>query len=197
MQRLLIVYSHPKEQSFCGAIRDEIKKEAIEKGLKVEIRDLYRLGFNSDLIEQEFISLRQDAKIEQEHLAKSDIVAFVFPIWWQNSPANLKGYFDRVFAKNFAYKDNPIEGEKSIGLLKGKKFLFFTTIGNTVADYKELGFSDAITLLYKKGIVEFCGGDFVCHKYFGAVSDATDEQRKQMLDDTKLIIKNLLEGKDG
>jgi NAD(P)H dehydrogenase (quinone) len=56
-----------------------------------------------------------------------DYLIFQFPLWWTEPPAILKGWFDRVFAKEFAY-DNGATYEK--GLLKGKKALLsFTTAG--------------------------------------------------------------------
>ena len=35
----------------------------------------------------------------------TDELIFIFPIWWFNIPAILKGFFDKVMLKNFAYKE--------------------------------------------------------------------------------------------
>lgn len=64
---------------------------------------------------------------EQVKISWADYLIFQFPLWWTEPPAILKGWFDRVFAKEFAY-DNGATYKK--GLLQGKKALLsFTTAG--------------------------------------------------------------------
>lgn len=64
---------------------------------------------------------------EQVKISWADYLIFQFPLWWTEPPAILKGWFDRVFAKEFAY-DNGATYKK--GLLQGKKALLsFTTVG--------------------------------------------------------------------
>ena len=38
----------------------------------------------------------------QKHLKESDEIILVFPLWFNNVPAILKGFFDKVFLKEFA-----------------------------------------------------------------------------------------------
>ncbi len=42
-------------------------------------------------------------EIQQEILA-ADHLVFVYPNWWATFPALLKGFIDRVFLPNFAFK---------------------------------------------------------------------------------------------
>ncbi|MBB5934274.1 NAD(P)H-dependent oxidoreductase [Streptomyces zagrosensis] len=47
--------------------------------------------------------LSADIRAEQEKLSWADAVILQFPLWWYGMPAILKGWFDRVFVKGFAY----------------------------------------------------------------------------------------------
>jgi len=44
-------------------------------------------------------ALQEDRKIE-----RADCIIFLYPVWWSDCPAKLKGWFDRVFTAGYAYK---------------------------------------------------------------------------------------------
>ena len=104
----LIILAHPNENSFNSAVANEIAKALLSRGEEVVIRNLYELGFDpvytlEEMNEQREGTLRDDVKTEQDLVASSDNLIFVYPIWWTSMPAILKGYFDRVFSYGFAY----------------------------------------------------------------------------------------------
>lgn len=43
-----------------------------------------------------------------ERMRKHDALAYIFPVWWYNLPAMLKGYIDRVWNNGFAYGSNKL-----------------------------------------------------------------------------------------
>ncbi len=59
-----------------------------------------------------------------------DNIVFVFPIWWHNIPAMLKGYIDRVFNYGFAYGSNklPVDKIRWIGLAGESRSSFHLNI---------------------------------------------------------------------
>lgn len=95
-----------------------------EKGMEVEVRDLYKIGFNPVLPPQSFFHAKDgfgptpdDIKPEQALISKADYIIFCYPNWHDSPNAITKGYMERVFSKKFAYQDTPKGLE---GMLKGK-----------------------------------------------------------------------------
>jgi NAD(P)H dehydrogenase (quinone) len=189
----LIVYAHPNEKSFCAAIKDVVIAASREKKLDVELRDLYQLGFNPVLSSGDFVSLNsgkipQDIAQEQSYIQQSEIVTFIYPIWWTGLPAMIKGYFDRVFSYGFAYK----VGEKGIeGLLKNKKVIVFNTTGTPYDVYEKSGMIEAIKKTSDTGIFVFSGMTVIQHSVFGAVPYVDDAARKGYLEDAKRCVLSL------
>src|SRR3546814_2125414 len=69
-----------------------------------------------------------DIKAEQAKLARAELLILQFPIWWFSPPAILKGWFDRVFARGFAYHT----GRKyDPGMFKGKFAMVAATTGTS------------------------------------------------------------------
>lgn len=110
--KVLVVYAHPERDSFCGAVLDEFVAGVRQVGGSVRLRDLYQLHFNPCLGSQEFAregrgddtgDLPDDVREEQEHVLWADTVVFVCPLWWSDVPAILKGWFDRVWTRGFAW----------------------------------------------------------------------------------------------
>jgi NAD(P)H dehydrogenase (quinone) len=76
--------------------------------------------------------LRADILAEQEKLRWADAVVLQFPLWWYGMPAILKGWFDRVFVKGFAYGVTGTSGRTrryGDGLLRGKRAMVVVTAG--------------------------------------------------------------------
>jgi len=104
-----IVYTHPWCGSFNKAILDTItsKFDKIEKEYKVI--DLNKDNFNPVFTEQELAVYNQGKYLDplvgkyQEIIKKSNEIIFIFPNWWNTMPAILKGFFDKVLLKDFAF----------------------------------------------------------------------------------------------
>ena len=106
-----IVLAHPWHGSFNKAIFDEVIESLENKGKTYQIIDLNKEGFNPVMTESE-LALFSKGKYSdplvgkyQEILKITDELIFIFPIWWFNIPAILKGFFDKIMLKNFAYKE--------------------------------------------------------------------------------------------
>ncbi|MEK8171985.1 NAD(P)H-dependent oxidoreductase [Streptomyces sp. M19] len=55
-------------------------------------------------------TLSEDIRAEQDKLRWADTIVLQFPMWWFGVPAILKGWFDRVFVKGFAYGVKDADG---------------------------------------------------------------------------------------
>jgi putative NADPH-quinone reductase len=108
--KVLTVFSHPRRQSLSGAVLDAFADGLRTAGHEVEIADLHGEGFDPVMTpadEPDWSDSRKrysDAVLrEQARIARNDALAFVFPVWWWSLPAMLKGWFDRVWAKDIAF----------------------------------------------------------------------------------------------
>ena len=185
----LVIYAHPNPKSFNAAIKVQLVAHLQSKGKEVTVRDLYQSGFNPVLSGNDFTQFLQgqtppDIAKEQDFIRKADRIILIFPIWWFNMPAILRGYIDRVFSRGFAYDyvDGAIKG-----LLPGKKVCIINTTGGPQEAYEQFGYHEAIKTLMDNGIFAFCGMTVVLHKYFYAVPTVTDQARKQMLAELKKL----------
>lgn len=190
----LVVFAHPNQKSFCKGILDTIIKASREKGADVRVRDLYQIGFDAILKPADFESFQSgkvpaDIAEEQEHIAWADVITFVYPVWWTQFPAILKGYVDRVFSYGFAYEY--VRGVLN-GLLKGKKAVLFGTLGLTSEEYEAGGMNNSMKQTSDEGIFNFCGIQDVSHTFFGAVPYVSDETRQGYLQEVERIIKESL-----
>lgn len=81
----------------------------------VEISDLYAMNFPGNMTEQEYeregfaktaLPIADDVLIEHRKLEHADCVISLYPVWWSDCPAKLKGWFDRVYSVGYAYGQN-------------------------------------------------------------------------------------------
>ena len=106
-RKILLVTSHPVSESFSLAIAKTIQDTAREQGHKLERIDLGLERFAPALTNKERSSyfdkekrslwrLSRDIRGYIKKLQWCDTLVLVYPTWWMNTPANLKGFFDRT-----------------------------------------------------------------------------------------------------
>jgi len=105
-----IILAHPWHGSFNKAIMDTVVAQLKAKNKEYQIIDLNKDGFNPVLHESDLALFSKGQSNDpmvheyQEQLRHSDELVFIFPIWWFDMPAILKGFFDKVMLKDFAYQ---------------------------------------------------------------------------------------------
>ncbi|WP_102960150.1 NAD(P)H-dependent oxidoreductase [Mangrovicella endophytica] len=155
--RVLIVYAHPEPTSFCAALKDEAVRTITEAGHGVTVSDLYADAFDPVAGRHDFTTVADatrfhyqseqlhaaerdtfapDIRREQQRLAESDALVFLFPLWWGGPPAIVKGWIDRVLAYGVAYVDG---ARFDTGLLREKRGLLCVTTGGTPARFSQGG----------------------------------------------------------
>ncbi|MGF7057578.1 NAD(P)H-dependent oxidoreductase [Brassicibacter mesophilus] len=190
--KCLVIYTHPNPKSFNAAIKEHIVSELEKNGHDVSIRDLYELGFNSILSADDFVHFQKgevapDIEAEQNEIKWADTLFFVFPTWWENMPAMLRGYIDRVFSTGFAYK---YSDEGPIGLLKGKKAVILQTTGSPEEVLDSSNLLSSMKKVIGNGIFSFVGIETIAHKFFFAVPFISNDERKKMLSELVNFINN-------
>lgn len=112
---ILIVYAHPSKKSYTFQVLERLKLALNTDDFNVEISDLYAANFQTDMSEEEYeregfakteLSIPSDVLAEQEKIEKADCIIFLYPVWWSDCPAKLKGWFDRVYSVGYAYGQN-------------------------------------------------------------------------------------------
>ncbi len=187
----LIVLAHPNSDSYNAAVMETVKKALEQQNVQYEVKDLYRMNWNPLLSTADLQSIYQghvpqDIANEQESVRQADLLVFIYPIWWLQQPAILKGWMDRVLTHGFAYKVT--EQGMIEGLLKGKSAIVITTSGANEQNMKENGVLDAINTCMVNGTLGFCGFTNIEHKNLFEVPTAGDDKRKQMLQEVSKLV---------
>lgn len=108
--RILLVHTHPCEESFGAAIRDRAVATLREAGHEVDLLDLYAEGFDPVLSAQErrgYHTPGENEKPVADHLARlkaAEGLIFTYPTWWYGPPAMLKGWIDRVWVPHATFR---------------------------------------------------------------------------------------------
>src|SRR5918911_995306 len=108
--RVLIVYCHPRPDSFCAALRDAAVATLEAQGHSVELRDLYAENFVPVLSAEErarFYDEGANLQGIESHVAslqRAEALLFVYPTWWFGLPVMLKGWLDRVWVPGVAFR---------------------------------------------------------------------------------------------
>lgn len=105
----LIIYAHPYRKSFNHAELMHVIATLSAQNRPYQVLDLYADGFNPayDAAELALFNAgktHDDLVLKyQRALAEADHVIFIFPVWWNDAPAMVKGFIDKVMKKQFAY----------------------------------------------------------------------------------------------
>lgn len=165
--RILLVLAHPLEDSFAASVAETVRAKLIANGHTVDLLDLYREDFDPRLTLSERSRYFEPAYDPTEaepfvsRLKQADGLVLVFPQWWFNFPAILKGFFDRVFVPGVAFENNPKGGRIQPRLGNIHLFWAFTTTGSPWW-VVNLYMGNPVRRLLKRGIAAFCakGLDF-------------------------------------
>lgn len=112
---ILIVYCHPSKKSYTFQVFEHLKSVLDKHNLSFEVSDLYEMNFQGDMSETEYeregfakteLPIPSDVLEEHAKIEKADCIIFLYPVWWSDCPAKLKGWFDRVYSVGYAYYQN-------------------------------------------------------------------------------------------
>lgn len=149
---VLIIYCHPNKESFTHQILDMVKAGLKASGHKIIVSDLYEMNFQSDMSESEYEregladidkSLSEDVTKEHQKIQQSDCIIFIYPVWWSDVPAKLKGWFDRVYSVGYAYGYDSL-GSKLIKMKRQKLGLALCTAGHSNEFLEKTGIAESM-----------------------------------------------------
>ncbi len=188
--RVLLVLAHPRADSFNAAVANALSEGMGEGGCRVDLADLYAEGFRpglsaEDLATFETGGIPPDVVRYQDRVRAAQGLAFVFPVWWFGQPAVLKGFFDRVFFEDFAFRFT--DGGRVEGLLTHRKALVVNTAGAKEDFYKAFAFDGPLKKTLDEWTLKMCGVKEVEHVIFHDVLNTTDAARKSYLEKARAL----------
>lgn len=113
MSHTLIVYGHPYEKSFNHAILTEITTGLKMAGKSYQVIDLHADGFDPTYSTEELALYKSGETVDplvtkyQKLIDEADSLVILSPIWWGYLTPRIKGFFDKVMKKPWAYIDSP------------------------------------------------------------------------------------------
>ena len=149
---IYVVVAHPSHHSFTYSVFEAFIKGLQDAGHTFEIGDLYKMNFQADMDLVEYnretslnaeAPVASDVGVEQEKINQADALAFIYPVWWSDCPAKLKGWFDRVWSYGYAYCYDETGGHFT-SKINIKKALVICPAGHPEAHLEEIGIAEGM-----------------------------------------------------
>ena len=146
-----ILYAHPCQESFNREVLKAFTRGLKDSSHTYDIGDLYRIGFKSEMDTDQYFRevgldpiapVPLDVQAEQDKINEADVLAFIYPVWWSDCPAKLKGWFDRVLTYGYAYFYD--ENEQRDTRINIKKAIVICSAGHTIDHLEETGIAGSM-----------------------------------------------------
>ena len=155
----LLVLAHPDRASLTHHVT-ALLQDALAPHSTTEVLDLAAAGFDPrfSLADRHAYQgsgpLPADVLTEQARLRRADHVVLVFPLFWWQLPAQLKGWIDRVFVDGFAFRAT----DEGITPLLGGLTVHVLPIAATRQEpLARHGYEEALRVQLLHGLVDYCG----------------------------------------
>lgn len=181
MKNIVVINAHPSGFSFCHALASKYIEVAKAAGFNIEsivLRDM-QYDFNLKHGYLKRMELEPDLLEAWNKISAADHLVVIYPTWWGTMPANLKGFFDRLFLPGmaFKYRENSVWWDK---LLAGKTAHIITTM-DTPAWYYKIIYSNAGIKVLKNNILSFCGIKTKKVTILSPLKNSTESARNNMI----------------
>jgi Putative NADPH-quinone reductase (modulator of drug activity B) len=158
---ILLVLAHPLAGSFGAAIARTARDALEAGGHTVDVLDLYQEDFDPRLTAAEragYFDTPYDSSGVANLVARlkaADGLILVFPQWWFDFPAILKGFFDRVLAPGVAFSHDA-SGGRILPRLTNIKLLWALTTTGSPWWMVRLYMGNPVRRLLRRGIAPLC-----------------------------------------
>ncbi len=193
-----IVFAHPSKTSFTAEVLTRFTDGLTDAKHTYEIGDLYKMRFNPVMGLNQYRretritenKISRDVRKEHVKIQKSDVLVFIYPNWWSDCPAILKGWFDKVWSYGFAYHyvDN-----KRFSYIKPKNALVICTAGYTDEALEENGIGPSMKKIMINDRLKNQAFEKIKMEFLGGMSVGKTEFKKEHLEHAYTMGKNLME----
>jgi 1,4-dihydroxy-2-naphthoate octaprenyltransferase len=175
---VLLINGHPCENSLSDAFAHAYSVGATKAGVQIKrinIRDCH-FDPNERRSGNGTVSRAEEDILEARQLILwAEHVVFFYPVWWGTMPALLKGFIDRTFISDFAFRE--IEGGTGYApLLNGRSAQLVITLDTPYLVYKLIYRAPGNNAM-KRSTLGFCGFQMGPTLHFGPVKKSTPKQR--------------------
>ena len=179
MNRVLVLFAHPCEESFSAALHKTVVDALTAKGWEVDDCDLNAEGFSPVLSAAERRAYHDvgpnTAPVQSyvDRVTAAQALVLVFPVWNYGFPAILKGFFDRVFLPGVSFR--LVDGKVKPNLMNIGKLAAVTTYGGT--RFKTFLAGDPPRRVVTRSIRYVCGAEKMRYLALHDMNRVTDAQR--------------------
>lgn len=188
-KNILIINCHPNPDSLCSFLANEYFESAkdIYNIDKINIYDLQfdpilHFGYSKS---QE---LEQDLIDAQKKIRNCNHLVLFVPMWWGGLPALAKGFFDRIFIRDFSHRFNP-KTKRPEKLLTGRTASVIYSQGSPKF-YTRFVMKDIFWKTIKKSILEYVGFTKVKRYYIERAKFIPEEKMNKIISEVKNMGKN-------
>jgi NAD(P)H dehydrogenase (quinone) len=201
--RVYVIVAHPSKESFTWEVCGAFTRGLHEAGHSIEVGDLYAMGFQTDLDHIQYTRemghdpdapVPSDVEREQEKIGRADGIAFIYPVWWSDCPAKLKGWFDRVLTYGYAY----IRGDWGHRQKPAKvdRALILCPAGHTVEDLEQQGIAQAMRSVMLDDRIAGLGAKNAAMEILGGTTGDDGTIRRQHLERAYILGKTFASEKN-
>ena len=194
--KTLIVFNHPHEGSFCSAILEAVQHGLKESGQQSGLIHLDKDGFDPVMRSKDLKAFAMAGKGSPDaldnvdpmikkyktKLEQTEHLVLIFPIWWMNMPAMMKGFIDKVIFPAIAYD---MKGGMLKSRLPIKKVTVISTMNTPAEIYREY-FNNALEGNLIKGTFKQIGIEEVEWVSLSMVKQAPQEERELWLENLRI-----------
>jgi len=184
-----IIFCHPSHRSFTFSVLESFLAGLQDAGHTYSVGDLYAMDFQSDMdldhYERETsydpsLPVPPDVAAEQKKIAEADALVFIYPVWWSDCPARLKGWFDRVWTLGYAYSyEVGSHATPGIGITKA---LVICPAGHPVEYLEEIGIASSMRCIMLNDRLRGVGIEDAEMEILGGMTSQDPQVRQRNLD---------------
>lgn len=180
----LVILSHPYAKSYCHALFERVVLTLEQAGHSVDRLHLDEEEFDPIIRSSDLAVYAKGQSVDplvpayQARIDAAQQLVFIFPIWWEVMPALLKGFLDKVFTKDWAYKPSKLGVKGNLGHIQ--RAVIVTTMNTPKWAYRWL-YGDAVQRVLARGTLRKCGVRKVVWVALSPVSHVSDAKRKAWL----------------
>lgn len=185
--KMTIVYAHPYDKSFNHAVLEEVKAVSGD----CYVIDLYADGFNPVLTREELAVYGKGQSLDplvatyNQILDDTNRIVFIFPMWWYDMPAMMRGFLDKVMLEGSAYyTDNT-----GLHPIRNIAETYLFTTASTPTEVLMDVFRNPMGAAHIADTLEIVGCHNIKWLNLGAIDGTTEEQRKVHLAQVRELLR--------